>query len=440
MPDWGIALLLALASLLWSALAISASPGLSRYDEWTYIDYSYRISNGELPIQGDELSEYARQSWSCRGMEGDIRGVVPPPCSEAADHPASSWPFEGENYNAFHPPLYFMLAGATGTIADSLGGDFTDGARAGSALLAAAGAAALFLAIRTWKVSRLNAAGGTLIAMSVPALAQSAAIVHNDAVSMLAGAAAVWLAARFFLHRNDAWFVPFAVTALISATRTMSVVAILTVGILAFMVGLGSRQWTRLKPSIAIAAGTMVPYIAWTAFQNSRRPADYIPSIMGLSTEPFDAGDTLAVINTLIGGGAPWGLTSPAGDWYLHPDLNSTLLEGWSWLLYATFLLLLPLSLIVIVRGKGPIRYLAGLVILLPVVTALVVQSREILSNDAYFRAVSGRYAITAVPMYVAFIAVAAHALWERSAAWFRWVVPGAGAAGYAILMLSPVL
>ncbi|WP_054953256.1 glycosyltransferase family 39 protein [Flaviflexus massiliensis] len=435
MPEWGVALLLAVASLLWSTIAIIASPGLSRYDEWTYIDYSYQVSNGIIPVQGDDLSEYARQAWSCRGMEGDIRGVVPPPCNEVADHPATDWPFEGENYNTFHPPLYFAFAGGAGKALGVIGVDFTDGARIASALLGAAGAACLYLAIRSWAVRRRNSVGATLIAMSAPALAQSAAIVHNDAISMLAGAAAVWMAARIFKHGNHGWVLPFVLTALISTTRTMSVVAVLAVGILAFLVALfQDEKWKRLKPALGVALGTALPYVLWTAFQSSRRPADYVPSITGLSTEPFEIGDSLAVLNTIVGGGAPWGLTSPAGDWYLHPDLNSGLLEGWSWMLYVAFLILIPSALYVAVRNTGPARHLAILVVILPIVTALIVQGREILSNGAYFRAISGRYAITAVPMYVTFIGI----LFERVKN--KCILLVIGLVGYAALLLSPLL
>lgn len=434
MPEWSIALLIVLASLIWSTIAIIASPGLSRYDEWTYIDYSYRISQGELPVQGDDLSEYARQAWSCRGMEGDIRGVAPPPCDEVSAHSPSEWPFEGENYNVFHPPLYFAYAGTIGKALDGVGVDFTDGTRIASALLTAAGAACLYLAIRQWGVGRRNSVGATLIAMSAPALAQAAGIVHNDAISMLAGAAAVWLAARVFIRDDHGWFAPFLVTALIASTRTMSVVAVLTVGILAFVGALAQpgQRWQKLKPVLGVALATVLPYVLWTQYQNSRSPDDYVPSITGLSTEPFELGDIPAVINTIVGGGAPWGLTSPAGDWYLHPNLNSGLLEGWSWVLYGAFLLLIPVAFAIAMTSEGPRRYLAVLVIIVPVAAALVVQAREILTNEAYFRAISGRYAMTAIPVYTAFLAAIANRHLKSS------ILLSAGGLGYLMLLLSP--
>lgn len=434
MPEWCVALILALASLLWSFAAITASPALANLGEWTYVDYSYRLAEGELPVQGDELTEYVREAWSCRGMDGALRGETPPPCEDVADSAVTDWPIAGENYNAFHPPLYFGFAAGIAKSLEAVGVDFIDGARIASALLAAIGTAWLYYAIRLWDVRRRNAIGATLIALSTPTIAHAAAIVHNDAISMIAGAAAVWLAARIFKHHNHGWILPFTIAALITLTRTLSVVAVLGVGVLVFFVALFSagERWTRLKPALAIVAGTFLPYVAWTVFQNGRRPEGYVPAIDGLSTDTFVMGDIPAVINTIIGAGAPWGLTSPSSHWSMHPDLTSGLLEGWSWLLYAAFLILIPIALYIWIKGSGPIRHLAALVIILPVTTALVVQVREILSNDSFFRAVPGRYAITAVPMYAAFLGALPDRLPKD------WILPALGAAGYAALIASP--
>lgn len=423
-------------SIIWSTVAALAAPALSNIGEWTYVDYAYRISIGELPVQGDNLSPYTLETWSCRGMDGDIRGETPPPCDEVTERPVTDWPLEGENYNTFHPPLYFAFAAGVGKIADTVGIDFTDGARFASALFGAVGVAALYGAIRCWGIGKRNSAGATLIAMSVPALALSSVIVHNDAVSMMAGAAAVWLAARVVKHGNYGWIPPFLIAAGISLTRTMSVVAVLAVGGLAILMGLFQKdQRGALKPGFAIALGTMLSYVAWTVFQNGRRPEDYVPSITGLSTDPFTAGDTLAVINTIVGAGAPWGLTRPSRDWYLDPSLNSWLLEGWSWLLFAVFLIAVPVGIYCAIKRTGALRYLGILVVLLPILTGLIVQAREIASVTAYFRVVPGRYAITAVPLYVAFIAALAQ---QKDTV--RWVLPAVGMAGYAVLLLSPLL
>jgi len=157
--DGVLAVLLILLSLTWSAVAIGNGPAVSRYDEWTYIDYSRKVADGHVPVRGEKLATASLEDWSCRGMEGRIRGVAPPPCkaAEAGRNPAK-WPLKGENYNGFHPPLYFAAAGYGGkAVAAVAGTGFVTGARWISALFVAGGVAALFLAIRAWKASRVAA-------------------------------------------------------------------------------------------------------------------------------------------------------------------------------------------------------------------------------------------------------------------------------------------
>ena len=408
-----VASLLALASLLWSAIAILTAPEISQIGEWTYIDYAHQLSEGHLPVQGEPLGAYALEAWSCRGMEGSVGGSVPPPCgSTATTYDPTDWPLGGENYNAFHPPVYFAFAGVVGKAAAALGADFTDGARLASALLAAAGAAWLYSAIRQWNLPKDVAAGGTLLAMATPLMGEAAAIVHNDAAAMASGAAAVWLAARIFAQRNGGIVAPFLVTTVICLIRTMSVVAILGVALIAGVTAL--VRWREpirraaFGPALAVGAATAMSYVAWTAYQTSLVPEDYVPSVTGISTEPFAPGKTWALVATFAHRG-PWGLVSPSGDWYLHASLDSTLVTAWSWVLYALFLAALVLVPFVLVRGSDRSkRVLALAVVTLPLLTSLIVQVREMVNNAAYFRYVPGRYAITAIPVYAAGLAAVA--------------------------------
>lgn len=410
LSDRILALLLALASLVWSAIAILSAPEISQIGEWTYIDYAHQLSEGHLPVQGEPLGAYTLEAWSCRGMEGAVGGTVPPPCgSTRGAYDPADWPLGGENYNTFHPPVYFAFAGLVGKAAGSVGMDFTDGARIASAIIAALGVAWLYYAIRQWDLPKDVAAGGTLLAMSTPLMGEAAGIVHNDAAAMASGAAAVWLAARIFKQRNGGIVAPFAVTAVISLTRTMSVVAILGVGLIAGIIAL--LRWQQpirrvaLGPALAVGLATAISYIGWTAFQKSLVPEDYVPSVTGISTEPYGPGKTWAVIATFVHRG-PWGLVSPSGDWYLHASLDSSLMTAWSWILYALFLAALVAVPLVLYRGSDRSkRVLALAVVTLPLLTSAIVQIRELVSNAAYFRYVPGRYAITAIPVYSAALA-----------------------------------
>ncbi len=422
-----------------------AAPQLSQIGEWTYVDYAHAISEGRLPVQGDPLGEYTLEAWSCRGMEGTVGGEAPPACAavqdgaEARDSAAltsSDWPLNGENYNTFHPPLYFALAGLVGKAAAAVGLDFVDGARLFTAFLAAAGAMALYYAIRRWDIAKAAAAGGVLLAMSTPLMAEASGIVHNDAPAMLFGAAAVWLAARIWKERNGDWAIPAAIAATISLTRTMSVLAVLGVGLIAGVHGLirwrnAADRRTLLPPAIAIGAATAASYLAWTAFHNSRVPDGYVPAVTGVSTSPFEGTASLGPLIESFFNRGPYGLTGP-GHWILHGNLDSPVMTVWSWVTYALFLAALiavPLTVHRMARRDWP---LAALVLLLPILASFIVQVRELITADAYFRFVPGRYAITAVPVYGAALALVADRLSADK------VVLALGTIGYGALLLTP--
>lgn len=443
--DGVLAVLLALLSLIWSAVAIGNGPAVSRYDEWTYIDYSRKIADGHVPVRGEKLATASLEDWSCRGMEGRIRGVAPPPCkaAEAGRNPAK-WPLKGENYNGFHPPLYFAAAGYGGkAVAAVAGTGFVTGARWISALFVAGGVAALFLAIRAWKASRVGAFGGALLGLATPAVAASAAIVHNDAVTLLAGAAAVWAGARIFVHHRLGWGAPAALTAAIACTRVMSLAAMVTVTIVVALAALAPerfglcregcvrRQVRRrlVRVVLANALATAGPYLAWTAWQNARTPAGYIPAISGLSTASVDENGLRYVLPSILDA---YGLTDPRTDFYFQPGIKSGTTFLWADLLYVFYSLLPVVALIGLwhSRQRRAVALATGGG---PAVAAGIVQARELATSASYFRTVSGRYAVSIAALYCA----AASLIADRPR--WRWGLVGFAVAGYLLLMLGVV-
>lgn len=436
--DAAVVAILILLSLTWSAVGISKAPELTRYDEWTYIDYAYKVSEGHVPVRGEDLGLVAREAWSCRGMEGKIRHVAPPPCDEVASSHISDWPYEGENYNGFHPPLYFALAGFGGKAISSLAGtDFVTAARWVSALCVAIGVGAVYLAIRRWRVGSVASFAGALLTLATPAVAASAVIVHNDAMTPLAGAAAVWLAGRVFVDKNVGWFLPTLAMALIALTRVMSSVGLLAVTVVLAVVLIvprfGGLDGASRRPLAAIIAGQagalLVGYVGWTRWQNARTPADYVPAISGYSTETYDGQSFSTIFWTIFD---PYGLTHPVTDWYMQPALEFELTRQWSTLLYL-FFLMLPAVLLFVSMRSGAERALTGSVLVGPAVTGAVVQVRELATSHGYFRVLSGRYAMALVPLYAA----AAARLLDRPVV--RWLFVGFAALGYASLIIGPL-
>lgn len=410
--DAALAILLALLSLAWSGVAITQAPTLTRYDEWTYIDYARKVAQGHIPIRGEALADQTLEEWSCRGMEGNIRGVSVPPCgSRAQGKPHTSWPYKGENYNSFHPPVYFAVAGFGGSwIAKIFSVSFVTGARWISALFVAGGVVALFLAIRSWRASRQAAFAGALLALTTPAIASSAAIVHNDAFTLLAGAAAVWLSSRIFLHKRTGWVLPSVVIAMVVCVRTMSVAALVAVigSVVAALCvpqvfGFTTKdRWRLGRLAVAGISATMVPYLLWSVWQDARTPQGYVPAIKGVSTTPVDKGSVKALLATIVD---PYGLTSPRTDFYVQPELYSGALWIWSAVLYAVYLAVPVVAVIAWWKTRAR-KGLAFATISGPPVASLIVQVRELVTAGSYFRNVSGRYAISNVALHVGSLAL----------------------------------
>lgn len=351
--------------------------------------------------------------------------------------PTTAWPYSGENYNGFHPPLYFIVAGFGGNaIAALTGTDFVTGARWISGLLVAVGIAALYLAIRKWRVGPVAAFAGALLALATPAVAAAAVIVHNDAITPLAGAAAVWLLGRVFLDRRLGWVMPSLAMLAVAWTRVMSAAGLLTVTVMLFIVlvvpragGLSARDRPAVARLVAGQVGAlMLGYGGWTVWQNSRTPEGYVPAISGFSTDLAANHGVAEILRTVLD---PYGLTDPVTDWYLQPSLESSWTTVWSSALYWVFLLL-PVAVLVLGARSGAGRMLFGALAVGPAVAGGVVQARELLTSGAFFRVLSGRYALSLVPLY------AASAAWAFDRRIVRWLLLAFALAGYLTIVTGP--
>ena len=432
-----IALVLALLSMAWSVMATHQGTQLSRLDEWTYIDYAWKASHGHLPVSGEPLGMEARAEWSCRGMEGNIRDVVPPSCEDVPTASPERWPYKGENYNAFHPPFYFFAAGLAAQALSAITGvAFVTAARLLCGLVVSLGIGAVYLAIRRWRVGRVAAFSGALLVLATPGIAASGAMMHSEAINALAGAAAVWFGARVLLEHRLDWKLPALATLLITMMRTISVTAMLSmVGLVVLSLAWpaigGFARDVRKKLALIVATqfgAVVIGFLPWTIWQNGRTPPEYIADTTGFSTVPY--GSFSAFFPSLFGG---YGLTESPFDWFLQQPLNSTLLLTWAQLLF-WFYMLLPFVALAVAGWRGTHQMLAGSALIGPFVSAVVVQGREILTKNAYFPYFSARYALSTVALSGA----AAASLFDQRI--LRWILLVFASASYLILMASPFL
>ena len=284
-------LLLAVGAGLLSVLGVLNGPQISALDEHTHLDYAWKISQGQLPYTGATLSQFTLEEWSCRGQEAIADAL---PACEAATSGAAGpgdFPARGENYNAWHPPLYYATAAAAGSLAEAVGQSFTTGARLSGALWLAAAVVAMYAVLRHWRLAPgLSAAGAALI-MAVPTIVHASSTVTNDAPAALLGVAALWVLTRVFRDGRTGWFawvLPTVIALLASGIKLMSSVAILTaVGVIALsaLPHLRDRQWGEAVRRLLVA---VVPVLAigasalgWAAFQAGRAVPDWDNPIGG---------------------------------------------------------------------------------------------------------------------------------------------------------------
>ncbi|MGJ9495219.1 hypothetical protein ACRQEF_08500 [Actinotignum sp. GS-2025a] len=433
--DAVLACLLMLLCLGWAAWAFAHNPSINPVGEWTYLDYSLKASSGTIPAPGDVMAPQARQAWACHAPAGTA--ITPPPCDAWDQVAPADWPYRAENYNAFHPPLYFLVDGAIARLAGLAGLSFLTGARLGSAVLVAAGVGLFYAALRAWRLSPAVSFAAALFFLAVPSVAASATMVHNDAVGPLAGAAAVWLSARIVVGKNTGWVLPALITAAICLSRVISVTGILAILVpvtLAVcwpvLVGFGRAE----RRPLAVLLGTQVLtvaacYLGWDAIQGARTPEGYVPAINAISTSPVSEASTGRLLLSLLN---PYGLTNPGAKYHFSPELISAPTQIWGTVAYVVLLAGPLLALVAGLRSvRGRVLGLSGATG--PLIVGVVVQAREIINGGLYFRSIPRRYGIANVAGALAAMAhLADRPIW-------RGVFMGAGALGYLCLLAGPV-
>jgi hypothetical protein len=170
---------------------------LSPYDEGANYDYVIRAMHGSLPIPaGTHYLDTTIQAWACRPTDKatSLAGI----CGRPTPPAYGGVPFEGVNYNAQFGPLYYLIAAGGARALSVIGiGSFT-AARLVSALLYAAGSAALLLVTQRLKRGWVGPAG-LILAASMSGLAlSSGATITPDSTAFLytAGVVASALLAR----------------------------------------------------------------------------------------------------------------------------------------------------------------------------------------------------------------------------------------------------
>lgn len=392
-------------------LSVANAPRFSLLDESTHIDYAWRASHFELTYTGQPFSAYTVEQWSCRGQSQ----VPLPPCD--SNTPSNQYPNRGEQYNAFHPPVYYFITGLSARLLAAITGvDFITAARSVGAVWLWAAMFGLYLTMRYWRSRIRYAVGAALLLPLVPAVLHASSVVTNDAPAALCGVAALFVLGRVVTHHNEGWILPAALAAGAASTKVLNSLGLLVVAAIFLLVAVPRIRKHGWKPAIpllrvalAMVAVVAVIHVGWGFVQDSRAAPGYVSPIEGISSRPIHGLPFDEWLPTIVGG------TSLANNYYLDPEVSSSYLAAWATVL--NLLLAVGPFVALAVFRRGSPRWLAGGTVLLGAATfPLLVQVMVIQGSYSYFLNVPARYGMSLVPIAAAVLAmVAQHKRLDRT-------------------------
>jgi len=377
---------------------------LSRIDEPTHADYAWQVAHFELPRAGSPIAQPILDHWACVEQEG----YELPPCGSGQG--AWAFPFDGQNYNFAHPPLYYAVVGIPARALDAVfpGLDFVSAARLMGVAWLAGGMFMLYAALRRWRLDPAAALIAPLLLPAFPRILHAVTTVNPDAASALFGAAAVWLAARIFVEDYDKWALPAVLTALAGMTKVITTVPYIAIALLILVRlvrDLRVRRFHRadLVVPIAIAGAVLVPYLIWQVFQGGRGDPYWTNPLVGLNTRDVSGLPGSEWLETAFSG------INLASEYYLQPPLDVALMVSWTRLL--NILAIGAVFSVIVACAKEPARRSLGWLVLAGVfIYPTVVQVQAYLSTAVpqYFPNVTGRYGLALIPGAIACLCVAA--------------------------------
>ncbi len=394
---------LVIAAAVTLPIIFGGGTALSRIDEPTHADYAYRIAHFEIPAKGSPIASAIRDSWACRGQE---RYTLPDCGAEA---PPWQFPYGGENYNWPHPPVYYAVVGFPARAIEAVTPlDFIDGARLTGMVWLAAGMLMLYLALRRWRVDPMVAVIGPLLMLTFPRVLHAATTVNPDAMAPLAGAVALWLAARLFLEDSHDWVLPAVFAGVVGLTKFISVIPFVALAMLAMARALRDRGLRGLRRQdwylpVATAGAIIVPYLVWQAFQAPRGNTWWTNPLVGINTRDVQGLPGSEWIETLFVG------LNLASDYYMQPPLDISLLVMWTRLL--NVLVIGAMFAVVVAFAKEPAHRSLGWLLLVGAVLyplAVQIQAYGTPGVPQYFPNPTGRYGLALIPGVVACLVMAA--------------------------------
>ena len=236
--------------------SIQDNPKFSPIDELLHFDYAERIYSLGVPAMGDLVLDSSAEVASCYGLA--LEGYVLPSCGE--DVTARDLPGSGYQYEAQHPPLYYLLVKPISLLLGTLGFGLLGSLRIPGALFLVTGLLVLLQAAIHLRINRFLALGIIGVLGSAPVVVYQASIVSNDSLVILLSSTICYLFSRQIANRpvNIRWFVFWgAISALTKST----------VVVICFAIGLMLILESRKEDSAPFAH----PLTSWRRSASMRR-------------------------------------------------------------------------------------------------------------------------------------------------------------------------
>jgi hypothetical protein len=255
------------------ALQIDANPKFSPIDEAAHFDYVERVAGGEVPRQGERLTQATLRELACRGSV--LESLRAPPCGTPVlryDQFSATYQYEAQQ-----PPTYYALTVPMRWVAQHVLGidSRLDATRATGIVWLIVGLLLLWAAGRVMAIDPLPLGAALLLAVLAPVVLYGYATVSN-AVTAIPAAGLVALVGAL-AYRRDGPRMPialFAVGFAAAICKTSNMFAVVAVAALFGVAWLSGKDTRWLRNGAALLAGGIFAALLWSVIHRSRALID----------------------------------------------------------------------------------------------------------------------------------------------------------------------
>jgi hypothetical protein len=282
-----------LIPILLVSLQINSNNKFSPFDEAAHLDYVERLSQGNVPRQGEKMLESSMRAIACNGYQGQDFDHLP-----SCDSSRGSWPdvMKWTQHEAIQPPTYYALTAPLRWTAHNILGFDNDlrATRTTSIAWLVLGLVLLWIAGRIMAMSPLVLGSAILILTTSPAVLYFSGTVSNDVTAIFSAGLVAMVGALAYRRVGGRWQIAglFVAGFFAAALKNTNLLVVLVVALLLGIAAINrrsadedwasvSRRW--LRSGGVLLLGGLIAALLWTAIH------DHIALIAVADDPAFDA-------------------------------------------------------------------------------------------------------------------------------------------------------